>query len=114
MSKKNGRGRAIRAFERVVSEYQSFIMPTDFEKRVYAAVSKIPRGQTRSYKWVADKIGRPKAYRAVGNALNKNPYTGVVPCHRVIRSDGSVGGFAKGARRKIELLKSENVLLRCG
>ena len=83
--------------------------PTDFEKRVYAAVMKIPRGETRSYKWVAAKIGRPKACRAVGNALNKNPYIGVVPCHRVIRSDGSIGGFAKGTRLKKEMLKTETV-----
>ncbi|MCX5668034.1 MAG: MGMT family protein [Candidatus Omnitrophica bacterium] len=83
-----------------------------FEKKVYAAVSKIPRGEVRSYKWVAVKIGRPKACRAAGNALNKNPYMGMVPCHRVIRSDGSIGGFAKGARRKIALLKSESILLQ--
>jgi len=84
---------------------------TDFEKKVYLAVSKIPRGQARSYKWVAERIGHPMACRAVGNALNKNPYIGVVPCHRVIKSDGSIGGFAKGTRRKIALLKSENILL---
>lgn len=80
---------------------------TDFEKKVYAAVSKIPRGEVRSYKWVAVKIGTPSASRAVGNALNKNPFIGKVPCHRVIRSDGSIGGFAKGAARKRKLLKSE-------
>lgn len=80
---------------------------TEFEKKVYLAVLKIPRGQTRSYKWVAEKIGCPRACRAVGNALNKNPYIGIVPCHRVIRSDGSVGGFARGARAKSKLLKSE-------
>ena len=82
---------------------------TDFEKKVYAAVKKIPRGEVRSYKWVAAKIGRPKAYRAVGNALNKNPYIGIVPCHRVIKADGSIGGFALGVRRKREMLKSELV-----
>lgn len=80
---------------------------TEFEKKVYLAVSKIPRGEIRSYKWVAAKIGKPNAYRAVGNALNRNPYIGKVPCHRVIKSDGSIGGFAMGARRKRELLKSE-------
>ena len=82
-------------------------MLTDFEKKVYRAVSKIPKGETRSYKWVAAKIGKPKAYRAVGNALNKNPYTGKVPCHRVIRSDGAIGGFARGLARKVKMLKSE-------
>jgi methylated-DNA-[protein]-cysteine S-methyltransferase len=85
---------------------------SDFEKKVYAAVSKIPRGEVRSYKWVAVKIGRPGACRAVGNALNKNPYIGKIPCHRVIKSDGSIGGFAKGAARKKEMLKAETRLIQ--
>jgi len=80
---------------------------TIFEKKVYRVVSKIPKGQVRSYKWVAEKIGSPKASRAVGNALNKNPYIGIVPCHRVIRSDGSIGGFALGVKKKREFLESE-------
>ena len=80
---------------------------TDFEKKVYLAVAKIPRGEVRSYKWVAAKIGAPQACRAVGNALHKNPYIGIVPCHRVIKSDGSIGGFALGVARKRKLLKSE-------
>lgn len=80
---------------------------TDFEKKVYLAALKIPHGEVRSYKWIAAKIGRPKAYRAVGNALNKNPYIGTVPCHRVVKSDGSIGGFAKGVGHKRKLLKSE-------
>lgn len=82
---------------------------TDFENKVYLAVSKIPRGEVRSYKWIAYKIGCPKAYRAVGNALNRNPYIGKVPCHRVIRSNGSIGGFAKGIKEKRKLLESELV-----
>ncbi|MDD5173644.1 MAG: MGMT family protein [Candidatus Omnitrophica bacterium] len=82
---------------------------TDFEKKVYLAVLKIPRGEVRSYKWVAVKAGRPRAARAVGNALNKNPYIGIVPCHRVIKSDGSIGGFARGSRCKSKLLKAEGV-----
>lgn len=89
----------------------NFDMPTDFEDRVYAATSDIPRGETRSYKWIAVKIGRPKAARAVGNALNKNPRIGKVPCHRVIRSDGSIGGFAKGVMRKKALLRAEGFIL---
>jgi methylated-DNA-[protein]-cysteine S-methyltransferase len=86
--------------------------PTEFEKKVYAAVSGIPPGQVRSYKWVAKKIGRPRAYRAVGNALSKNPYMGRVPCHRVIRSDGSLGGFALGSIRKRKLLVAENISIQ--
>ena len=80
---------------------------SDFSDKVYAIVSKIPKGETRSYKWVAAKMGRSKACRAVGNALNKNPYIGIVPCHRVIKSDGSIGGFAKGIKKKRRLLESE-------
>ncbi|OIO38347.1 MAG: hypothetical protein AUJ75_03020 [Candidatus Omnitrophica bacterium CG1_02_49_10] len=83
---------------------------TPFEKRVYRAVSKIPAGEARTYKWVALKAGRPRSYRAVGNALNKNPFPGIVPCHRVIRSDGSIGGFARGTKAKRALLKHEGFL----
>lgn len=78
-----------------------------FEKKVYLAIAKIPRGQTRTYKWVAREVGRPRACRAVGNALNKNPYPIVIPCHRVIRSDGSVGGYSEGVAKKLKLLKGE-------
>ena len=80
---------------------------TEFQRRVYRAVSTIPRGQTRSYRWVACRIGRPKATRAVGRALNRNPFAPRVPCHRVVRADGSLGGFARGPRRKLALLKQE-------
>jgi methylated-DNA-[protein]-cysteine S-methyltransferase len=82
---------------------------TLFEKKVYKAVSKIPRGKVRSYKQIAEDIGSPHAYRAVGNALNKNPYIGQVPCHRVVRSNGTIGGFQKGAQLKLRLLKKEGV-----
>src|SRR3989344_4120693 len=80
-----------------------------FEKKVYKAVSEIGLGEVRSYKWVAERIGRPNAYRAVGNALNKNPYPKIVPCHRVIKSDGTIGGYAKSAASKRRLLKSEGI-----
>ncbi|OGC11148.1 hypothetical protein A3K48_01275 [candidate division WOR-1 bacterium RIFOXYA12_FULL_52_29] len=80
--------------------------PTEFEKDVYAAVKLIPKGEVRSYGWVACRIGRPKAARAVGNALNKNPYAPIVPCHRVVAA-GGLGGFAGGLRKKIALLRSE-------
>ena len=82
---------------------------TDFEKKVYKVVSRIPPGEARSYKWVARKTGHPNAYRAVGNALNKNLNPWVIPCHRVIKSDGSIGGYSKGAGFKRRLLKSEGV-----
>lgn len=85
-----------------------------FEKEVYRAVSKIPPGEVRSYKWVAETAGHPKACRAVGNALNKNPYTVTIPCHRVIKSDGSIGGYAKGGGLKKRLLKREGLTVSGG
>ncbi len=83
-----------------------------FEKRAYEAVSRIPPGEVRSYKWVAKEAGSPNAFRAVGNALNKNKRTDIVPCHRVIRSDGSLGGYAKGMAAKRKLLISEGLDVR--
>ena len=79
---------------------------TKFRGKVYRIIKKIPRGEVMTYKEVARAIGRPRAYRAVGNALNKNTDL-AVPCHRVIRSDGKVGGYRRGTKKKIELLKSE-------
>lgn len=83
---------------------------SDFRKDVYSVVACIPRGTALTYAQVACLIGRPKAVRAVGNALNKNPFAPRVPCHRVVRSDGSVGGFASGTRKKIALLRKEGAL----
>ena len=82
---------------------------SEFEKKVYEAAFGIPRGKIRSYKWIAEKIKHPKACRAVGNALNKNPYPILIPCHRVIKSDGSIGGFAKGVNMKKRLLSQEGI-----
>ncbi len=82
-------------------------MLTKFEEKVYEAVKAIPRGEIRTYSWVAEQVGNPKASRAVGNALNKNPTPVVVPCHRVVRKDGSLGGFASGIKKKRALLLSE-------
>lgn len=85
--------------------------PTAFQQQVYDAVRRIPKGQTRSYAWVAQTIGKPGAVRAVGNALNNNPFAPEVPCHRVIKSDGSIGGFAHGSERKRRMLRSEGVAI---
>lgn len=85
---------------------------SEFSDEVYAIVSRIPKGRVMTYKQVAEAIGRPKAARAVGNALNKNPNPLRVPCHRVVRSDGMVGGYAKGTKRKIELLNEEGVTIK--
>lgn len=83
---------------------------TQFQQKVYDFVKTIPKGKTATYKEVAVAIGHPRAYRAVGNALNKNPFAPVVPCHRVIKSDGKPGGFALGAHKKVELLQEEGVV----
>lgn len=69
----------------------------------------IPKGKTLSYKEVAQKAGSPRAYRAVGNILNKN-HDPNIPCHRVIRSDGTTGGYNKGSNQKIVILKKEGVI----
>jgi len=79
---------------------------TEFENKVYEVVKKIPKGEVRTYGWVAKQIGQPKAARAVGNALNKNPFAPKVPCHRVVAKN-SLGGFARGLAAKRKLLRSE-------
>ena len=85
---------------------------TEFQKKVFRVVAKIPLGQTRSYQWVAKKIGNPKAVRAVGQALKSNPYPLLIPCHRVIRQDGSPGGYCGKAEssRKKKLLAIEQLI----
>jgi len=79
----------------------------NFKKKVYRAVKKIPTGKTLTYKEVAKLAGCPGAWQAVGNALNKNKDP-EIPCHRVIKSDGTPGGYNRGIKRKIYLLKKEN------
>lgn len=80
-----------------------------FYQKVWLAVMEIPFGEIRSYKWVAKKIRKKNSVRAVGNALNKNPFSPTIPCHRVIRSDFTIGGFSKGIRNKVKLLRREGV-----
>lgn len=81
---------------------------TAFQKKVLLAALDIPKGEVRSYAWVAGRAGT-KAYRAVGQALKKNPYAPYVPCHRVIRSDGTIGGYALGVEKKKKMLREEGV-----
>lgn len=83
-------------------------MITAFQKKVYAAVKKIPRGKVGTYQSVARAIGMPLGARAVGNALNRNPFKDV-PCHRVVCQSGHVGGFARGTNTKIRLLEKEGI-----
>lgn len=80
---------------------------TDFARKVYKATLTIPLGEVRTYKWVARKIGHPRAYRAVGQALKKNPYPLIIPCHRVVSSNLDIGGYAWGRKNKQILLDLE-------
>tara|TARA_B100000945_G_scaffold286091_1_gene256803 strand:- start:363 stop:638 length:276 start_codon:yes stop_codon:yes gene_type:complete len=86
---------------------------TEFQIEVWKELSKIPKGEVRTYKQIAKSIGKPKSSRAVANACAKNPYPIVIPCHRVIRSDGTIGGYSGqgGVKLKKELLKKEGVRL---
>jgi methylated-DNA-[protein]-cysteine S-methyltransferase len=84
-----------------------FLDGTEFEKNVWEILREIPYGETRTYKWVAEKTGRPNAFRAVGNALGKNPIPIIFPCHRIIETDGSPGGYSPGIEMKIRLLEIE-------
>jgi methylated-DNA-[protein]-cysteine S-methyltransferase len=81
---------------------------TSFQCQVWQAARRIPYGETRSYQWVASQIGKPQAARAVGQALGKNPFPVIVPCHRVIASGGQLGGFTGGIKMKKRLLKLES------
>ncbi len=80
---------------------------TTFQRRVWEALRAIPRGETRSYAELAASIGRPTAVRAVANACAHNPAALVVPCHRIVRTDGGLGGWRWGVARKQELLERE-------
>jgi len=84
-----------------------------FSQKVYRAVAKIPKGEVLSYQDVAKKAGSPKACRAVGNIMNRHNINGL-PCHRVIRSDGSVGGYRWGTKKKIKRLREEGVKIEGG
>jgi len=83
---------------------------TAFQRAVWRACARIPRGETRSYADLARMAGRPGAARAVGNAMHNNPVPIAVPCHRVIKSDGSLGGFGSGVSLKKKLLRLEGAL----
>lgn len=84
-------------------------MKLSFSSKVYRITARIPKGKVATYRGIAVALGQPKASRAVGNALNKNPYAPQVPCHRVIRSNGEIGGFASGSDKKRLMLQKEGV-----
>lgn len=83
-----------------------------FAEAVYAALRAVPRGRVTTYAALAAAVGAPRAMRAVGNALHVNPYAPAVPCHRVVRSDGALGGFADGSQAKKKLLVGEGVCVK--
>jgi methylated-DNA-[protein]-cysteine S-methyltransferase len=80
---------------------------TPFQREVWQITRLIPYGETRSYRWLAEKIGKPGAAQAAGQALSRNPLPIIIPCHRVIGSDGSLGGFSGGLEMKNRLLRLE-------
>jgi methylated-DNA-[protein]-cysteine S-methyltransferase len=97
-----------------------FTKGTEFDKKVWLTLKEIPYGDTRTYKWLAEKIGKIGAWRAVGQALSRNPLPILLPCHRIIESDGTIGGYSSGIDIKRRLLEIEyynkvsKERLRCG
>ena len=81
---------------------------SNFAERCYTLLKTVPAGKVTTYAELAHALGT-KAYRAVGQVMNKNPYAPIVPCHRVVCSDGRIGGFAQGSKKKKELLKAEKI-----
>ncbi len=119
------KGKAPEAFKRQIEDYfagrlrefhqeLTFLEGTDFERRVWLATKEVPYGETRAYKWVAEKIGSPKAVRAVGRALGANPIPIIIPCHRIIGADGSLVGYTGGIDIKRRLLDMEYYYLKGG
>ncbi|MBS3119994.1 MGMT family protein [Candidatus Woesearchaeota archaeon] len=84
-----------------------------FNEKVWELAKRIPEGKVTTYRELARALNS-RAYRAVGNAMHRNPYAPVVPCHRVVNSDGTLGGFASGAVKKAELLAEEGVKVKKG
>lgn len=86
----------------------------EFKEKVLELVSKIPKGKVTTYKELAKSLGKPNAYRCVGNALAGNPCPIEIPCHRVVKSDGHMGGYILGCEKKEELLRKEGVEVKSG
>ena len=116
---RTGAGAIVRQAEQELREYfagrrRTFTVKldlegTEFQRKAWDAMRKIPFGETISYGDQARKVGKPKAYRAVGSANGKNPIPIIVPCHRVLASDGSLGGYSLGLSMKRRLLALEGV-----
>lgn len=101
-------------FDKGIDEFKQkfeFISGTEFDKKVWLTLKEIPYGETRSYKWLAERIGKPNASKAVGQSLSRNPLPIVLPCHRIIESDGSIGGYLAGVDIKRRLLDIEYYIM---
>jgi methylated-DNA-[protein]-cysteine S-methyltransferase len=110
-----------RLFENLIARFRSYFLAekvdfpdeldlsgaTSFQRQVWETIRLIPYGDTRSYEWVGKQIGKPRAARAVGQALARNQLPIIIPCHRVVNSDGRLGGFSGGLEMKSRLLKLE-------
>jgi methylated-DNA-[protein]-cysteine S-methyltransferase len=94
----------------MVNQKNDSIM-SHLSEQVFKVVRKIPCGEFLTYKEVAKLISKPRAWRVVGNILNKNPDCKKIPCHRVIRSDGKIGGYRHGTEKKIALLRKEGIII---
>jgi methylated-DNA-[protein]-cysteine S-methyltransferase len=112
------RGNAPNGFQQEIKDYfegtlrkfslnTAFEEGTEFERHVWRAIQDVPYGETRTYKWLAERVGSPDGSRAVGQALSKNPIPIVIPCHRIIESTGKIGGYSAGVRVKRRLLEME-------
>jgi|GEM_PF-286929 len=95
--------------EEYIRRKMLYFSEKDFDRRVYKATAQIPKGRVSTYKEIAIAVGKPKAFRAVGNALNKNPFAPRIPCHRIVKSSGETGGFSAGTQKKEKMLKKEGI-----
>jgi len=103
--------KAGRRIKKLPTEVFDFAEGTPFQIKVWKTLLKIPYGEVRSYKWICDQLGLKGGARAVGQANKRNPYPIVIPCHRVIASDGSLGGYAYGLEMKKKLLEHEGIVI---
>lgn len=97
----------------VMCAKEAAIKLSPLARKVYAAVLTIPLGEVRSYQWLARRVGRPGAARAVAQILKRNPFLFLVPCHRIVNKNGGTGGYVLGARAKRELLELEKNIKEC-
>ena len=104
---RHGLDRYLSGRSRSIPAPVEFLHGTPFDRKVWDTLSRIPYGQTRSYAWVARRIGRPRAFRAVGGACGRNPIPIVIPCHRVVSKSGGLGGYSGGLQYKKRLLHLE-------